>query len=296
MHASDIVAAIELAVYVPACILAIVVCVRHGFNRSSGWIYTLILCVVRIAGAACQFLSRQDHTNGFIEAKIILDSIGLSPLLFATLGLLSRLYVSKIQSRNAPSLLSHSIDFINAKASPTFTTKHFRILQLLISIGLILSIVGGTSVTIQPDGSFKVATTSKAGIALYIVGYVGIVLVYLISVPKTSIVPNQERRVPVAIIFALPFILVRLIYSACSVFLHSHLFNVVTGNVALRVVMAVIEEFMVVAIYIVLGFMITKLDAHAQGSIAGREWKQKGNRVKRQRGGHPSDAFQQQQV
>jgi hypothetical protein len=101
MHASDVVAAIELAVYFPASILAIVVCVRHGFNRSSGWIYTLVLCVVRIAGAICQFLSRQDHSNGFIEAKIIIDSIGPSPLLFATLGLLSRLYVSKIQSCDA---------------------------------------------------------------------------------------------------------------------------------------------------------------------------------------------------
>jgi uncharacterized membrane protein len=128
------------------------------------------------------------------------------------------------------------------------------------------------------------------------VGYVGIGLVYLISVPKTSIVPNQERRVPAAIIFALPFILVRLIYSACSVFLHSQLFNIVTGNLALRVVMAVIEEFMVVAIYIVLGFMITKSDAHAQGSIAGREWKQKRNRVERQHGGSSLGALQQQQV
>lgn len=91
MHARDIVAAIELAVYIPAAILAVTICVRHGFNRSSGWIYTLILCIVRIAGAVCQFLSRQDHSNGLIEARIIIDSIGLSPLLLATLGLLSRL-------------------------------------------------------------------------------------------------------------------------------------------------------------------------------------------------------------
>jgi hypothetical protein len=60
--------------------------------------------------------------------------------------------------------------------------------------------------------------------------------------------------------------------------------------------MAVIEEFMVVAIYVVLGFMITKLDADAQGSIAGREWKQKRNRVERQRGGNSLGALQQQQV
>jgi hypothetical protein len=91
MHARDIVAAIELAVYIPAAILAVIICVQHGFNRSSGWVYTLILCIVRTAGASCQFLSRQNHSNGLIEAKIIIESIGLSPLLLATLGLLSRL-------------------------------------------------------------------------------------------------------------------------------------------------------------------------------------------------------------
>lgn len=165
---------------------------------------------------------------------------------------------------------------------------------MLVTVGLILSIAGGTGGTVQPDGTVKVATTSKAGIALYIVAYVGIVLVYFVSVPKTSVVPNQERRVPVAIIFALPFVVVRLIYSACSVFLHSHLFNIVTGSVAVRVAMAVIEEFIVVAIYIWLGFLVTKIDANAQGPIAGREWKRKADRNGRQLRRHSMSVLDQQ--
>jgi hypothetical protein len=174
-------------------------------------------------------------------------------------------------------LSTHSVDFINAKSSPTFTVKHFRILQLLITVGLILSIVGGISGTIEPDGTVKVATTSKVGIVLYLVAYVGIILVYLTSVPRTSVVPEQERRV----LLALPFILVRLIYSACAVFLHSHLFNLVTGNVVVRVVMAVVEEFVVVAIYIALGFLVIKLHATAQGPIAGRSKKNDRTRSER---------------
>jgi hypothetical protein len=105
MHASDVVAVIELAFYIPTAILTVAVCSRHGFHRSSGWIYTLILCIVRIAGAICQFLSRHDHSENMIEAKIIIDSIGLSPLLLATLGLLSRLYVFRL-SLLSPSLLA----------------------------------------------------------------------------------------------------------------------------------------------------------------------------------------------
>jgi len=89
---------------------------------------------------------------------------------------------------------------------------------------------------------------------------------------------------------------VRLIYSACSVFLHSHLFNIVTGNVAVRVAMAVIEEFIVVAIYIALGFLVTKLDANAQGPIAGREWKNNRNRGEKRLRRHSMSAFEQQRM
>jgi hypothetical protein len=182
-----------------------------------------------------------------------------------------------------------SVDGINTRANPTFTAKHFRVLQLLITVGLILSIVGGTSATTKPDGEIEVETTSKAGIALYIVAYVGLVLIYLVSVPSTSVVPPKERRVPVAILFALTPILVRLIYSACSVFLQSHEFNIVTGDIVVLVTMAVIAECIVVAIYIVLGFLVDKLDANPQGPIAGREWKMKkvryNSNIRRQEGG-----------
>lgn len=86
-----IVSIIELVVYIPCIVAAFIVCSRHGFRRSSGWIYTLILCLVRIIGAVCQLASYTDNSAGLIKTALILDSIGLSPLLLATLGLLSRL-------------------------------------------------------------------------------------------------------------------------------------------------------------------------------------------------------------
>lgn len=86
-----IVSIIELVVYIPCLVAAFIVCSRHGFRRSSGWIYTLILCLVRIIGAACQLASYTNNAPSLIKTALILDSIGLSPLLLATLGLLSRL-------------------------------------------------------------------------------------------------------------------------------------------------------------------------------------------------------------
>ena len=80
----------ELIIYFPAIVIAAIVCSRHGFGRSSGWIFVLILCLVRIIGACCQLATYHSETKGLLEAVIILDSIGISPLLLATLGLLSR--------------------------------------------------------------------------------------------------------------------------------------------------------------------------------------------------------------
>jgi hypothetical protein len=94
MHDREIVSIIELAFYIPTVFAAVATCVRHGFHRRNGWVFTLILCIVRIVGAICQICSEHDESDGLITATIIIDSIGLSPLLLATLGMLSRLYVS----------------------------------------------------------------------------------------------------------------------------------------------------------------------------------------------------------
>lgn len=46
--------------------------------------------------------------------------------------------------------------------------------------------------------------------------------------------------------------------------------------------MAIMEEFVVVTIYIALGFLVSKLDASTSGLIAGRQWKNKKNKSQRQ--------------
>jgi hypothetical protein len=246
----------ELIVYLPAICVSIYICSRHGFSRSSGWLYTLILCLVRIIGAICQLLTYHDTSTGLLKATLIIDSIGLSPLLLATLGLLSRL-----------------VDWINTGSHATFLgVKHFRIIQLVISLGLILSIAGGSSgssTDASPSG------TSKASIALFIAGYVGIVFVWFISLPGVAHVPGREKKVSIFVLIALPFILVRLTYSALAVFVHDHTFNIIDGSVAVHAFMAVIEEFIVVGLYLILGWMLRGLDPAEQGPIASRPWKER---------------------
>jgi hypothetical protein len=81
----------ELCVYIPIFILTVVVMIRHGFQRQFGWIYLAIFCIIRLAGAGFKIESVHHPTNRTdIEWSAILQSVGLSPLLMASLGLLKR--------------------------------------------------------------------------------------------------------------------------------------------------------------------------------------------------------------
>lgn len=77
---------------------------------------------------------------------------------------------------------------------------------------------------------------------------------------------------------AWPFIAVRLVYSILATFLNDDTFSVVGGNVAVRVGMAVVEEFVVVIDYLILGYSLQKLEPEQQGELAHRQWKARRNR------------------
>jgi hypothetical protein len=182
-------------------------------------------------------------------------------------------------------LMCLSVDQINVKSESGFLgIKQFRILQLLISVGVILSIVGGTSVSANENGTITIPTTVKAGIILFLVVFAAMVLIFVFSITKLGLLHSRERLVALAIATAAPFIFVRLLYSVLSDFLHSHEFNIVDGSVAIHVAMSVIEEFIVVLIYLILGFIIDKLENDKRGPIASRPWK-----VSRQRGNTGDD-------
>jgi len=152
-----------------------------------------------------------------------------------------------------------------------FHMLQFRITQILIAIGLILSIVGGTN-SISPSGTFTVQTTSKAGVLLYVVGWVILTLRTIFTIPQFSS-HTGEKRIAIAVIIALPFIAVRIIYSLLAVFLHNHDFSLINGSVTIWVVMAVLEEFFVVIIYLAVGWKAEALPAHKRGPLTSRQWK-----------------------
>ncbi|OAG11594.1 uncharacterized protein CC84DRAFT_1159085 [Paraphaeosphaeria sporulosa] len=125
-----------------------------------------------------------------------------------------------------------------------FENRTDFLVQLVLTLGIVLSIVGGTSITPSANGSHTPPTSSNAGVVLYIVGFVAILFILLVSVPHRAVVPARERHVPIVIFLALPFIAVRLLYSILSVFVHDHLFSIATGSAAVNIGMSVDEEFL----------------------------------------------------
>jgi hypothetical protein len=246
------VSVVELSIYIPCLILGFMVCRRHGFQRTSGWIFILILPAVRITGSICQLLTYSNPTEGLIKATLIFDSIGIAPLLLALLGILSR-FVNWINT----SVQSSKLDF-----------KLFLILQLLISTGLMLGIVGVTSgKSWAADGTFTPSAASKAGIILYIVGLVAITIIFILSLPNASAVPIPERPLRVHIPIALLAIAVRLLYSTLCVFVHDSTFSLVGGSIVADVLMAIVEEFFVVIITLILGLKLDRISSPARDNI-----------------------------
>jgi hypothetical protein len=147
----------------------------------------------------------------------------------------------------------------------------FRVTQLVITVGLILSIVGGTN-SVSPSGTFTVQTSSKVGVLLYVIGWAIFTLRTIFTIPQF---PSHtgEKRLAIAVIIALPFIAVRIAYSLLAVFLHNHDFSIINGSVTILVVIAVLEEFLVVIIYLIVGWKAEALPANKRGPLTSRQWK-----------------------
>lgn len=97
--------------------------------------------------------------------------------------------------------------------------------------------------------SSKPSTLNKASTALFIVCYVATALATLLMSFSISHAEPGEKRLLIAVAAALPFLLVRLVYSIISNLTHIASFNALTPNVTILLCMVLIEEFIVVLIF-----------------------------------------------
>ncbi|KZF21816.1 hypothetical protein L228DRAFT_269270 [Xylona heveae TC161] len=245
----------EIVYYAPALVLAVIVMLRHGFRRQLGWIYLAILALVRIIGSSMQIASEQDPSNtGLITTAAILSSVGLSPLLLAMAGLLKRVDDSLPSSHRLP--------------GRTFTLLHIPTL-----VALILAITGGSEESSSPTSNNGGRKFMKIAIIIFLVVYVIQSALTFLTLFKLRHVPQGERKLVYAVTGSIPFLAVRLLYSLIGAFESPTklTFNTVVGNVFVQAFMAVLEEFVIVAMYLAAGLLVAKLSNPRDGAGAGPE-------------------------
>ncbi|PYI33324.1 hypothetical protein BP00DRAFT_326523, partial [Aspergillus indologenus CBS 114.80] len=238
------VAIAELIVYIPIALLAIFVVIRHGFYKQLGWIYLCIFSGIRVAGATMEIRSVRDPDNtDNKEWATILQSVGLSPLLLSTLGLLKRVFdetTTRVPSdplspRNVIlqcvglfsgvfGVVGKLLSIYNKKATAvSYRSKVVQLLHIPALIALILAVSGGSD---EADDSSSAGASSgrgevRAAAVLFCLIYAATCLLWVITARDVDRMQTSQKRIFFCVFLALPLIAVRLLYSLISDFGHN---------------------------------------------------------------------------
>ena len=91
----EVTAIAKLPIYTPLFTASLYVNIRQGFSFLLGWYFLVVFCAIRVTGSALQVVSIKNPTNiGDAIGAAILQSIGISLLLLACIGLLRRACVN----------------------------------------------------------------------------------------------------------------------------------------------------------------------------------------------------------
>ena len=76
-----------LLFYLPALAIAVLLTIRHGFSKSSGWRFMIIFTLARILSACMQLATINQPTNKSLYiAYVVLIGIAVSPLELVAFG------------------------------------------------------------------------------------------------------------------------------------------------------------------------------------------------------------------
>lgn len=241
----------EIAFFSPALIVSAFVVFRHGFSRQLGWIYLVLLSLLRIIGASCilYMVTQNKYTQGLSETAEITSSIGTAPLLLAIIGFMGRVNESLVPEGR--------ISFI-----------FFRGFQLMALAALIIAIVGGIDANDNPaSSSFHTGhELREAASILFLVLYLCEVVLVSLLFRHRNEVATGENRLVLSALLALPFICVRVIYTVLLAFTtdRSSVFYFENVNVYVEAFMQFCMEAIVVLIFTVTGLVTPKRQEYSQ--------------------------------
>jgi predicted small integral membrane protein len=234
----------ELVFYTPALLFSVFLCLRHGFGPNKGWLFLLIFGLIRLVGASLELATIGFPTSIPLQTSAaLLSSVGLSPLMFITLGLLFRVCKS-----------------INKNHYTVIQTMHIRLLRIPIIIALVLVIIGSNTSAgdLIHDGTYPIQQITKIGIIILVAIFAVIFAITALFMYRRSDAEPEERRLIKAIATSLPFLLIRLVYVVLIYFSHIRTFSILYGSIVALGCMAIMQEMLVVIIYIGVGLTLPR--------------------------------------
>ena len=229
---------VELVFYGPALLCAAWTIKKHGM-RQSGWIYLALLAIIRIVGASTGIATNSHPSQGLLETSEITYSVGLSPLFLAWLGIILRVN--------------------EGMRSHVFKPRLINLIHLPIVVGLVLAIDGGTKLFYTDPKKVNTGLTyTRAGIMLFLVALIALSAISVFTLTRIRHVIDCERGLLFASLAVIPFLVVRIVYSIIVDFDRSSTIFSMTSNrtaaVVVQAIMSVATEFIVVLIFLTVGF------------------------------------------
>lgn len=244
LSAIEILDIAELVFFSPALIFSSYVMYKHGYRKQLGWRFLLMICLFRLTGAITSLISIHHPSQGLKITYDIMNSLGLSAIISAALGLLDR-----VNTGMGPASLSARI---------------FQVLHVLTIAGLVLSIIGSVNVFSSNTSNFSTGLDElKAGVCFFSGVFVANVAITGRTLLSISQVQAGERRLLFAVSASLPFTAVRILYSILCFFGNDSKWfsswSVEWTAVLIHGLMGVLMEAIVVAIFIMAGLMTVRV-------------------------------------
>lgn len=262
-------AAVEIAFFTPALLISIAVVIRHGFAKQLGWLYLVILSLLRLVGGSVVLYmeTQNDYSSGLLTTAAITSAVGTAPLLLALLGFLERIN--------------------EGMAGKGVNTQIFRFIHLASLVGLILAIVGGTDESgSEPSSTGR--SLMKAASILFLAMYLALCGVTLLTFHRRTHIFPSEKKLLYAGLAALPLLLVRIIYTVIVSFSGPGSdFYFKDVNVWAESFMQFLMEAVVVTLFVTAGLMTPKKQKTAAVPVSSyKETGADGSRVQNMESGY----------
>ena len=123
-------------------------------------------------------------------------------------------------------------------------------------LALALAIVGGVKLSSStPSQQASGKQFAQAGISIFMAVFAIYLLICLLTWAAVRAVAEGEKWILYGVLLATPFIFLRILYAMLAVFRDNKTFAIVNGSATTQLGMGIIEEIIVVLVYVGVGIL-----------------------------------------